>query len=186
MCIQYLHSVTQPSGFGYYKHNYRYLMPYDVTITWWEATYTYFQLNNKKLPIWPKMFSMWHELIPMRHTLAAIANYGIIKILLPDRESNPGLPHDRRRYSPLYYRGLHTNIFKRAGFVSRCACKSEVPLISPQNMKTIAFTHLRSWDPYHSILLLYSVHCHRMIVHHCLASSTQYHKSIEPQCCSHS
>ena len=24
---------------------------------------------------------------------------------LPDRESNPGLPRDRRRYSPLYYRG---------------------------------------------------------------------------------
>ena len=25
---------------------------------------------------------------------------------LPDRESNPGLPRDRRGYSPLYYRGL--------------------------------------------------------------------------------
>ena len=25
---------------------------------------------------------------------------------LPDRESNPGLPRDRRRYWPLYYRGL--------------------------------------------------------------------------------
>ena len=25
---------------------------------------------------------------------------------LPDRESNPGLPRDRRRYSPLYYRGI--------------------------------------------------------------------------------
>ena len=30
------------------------------------------------------------------------------KILLPDRESNPGLPRDRRRYSPLYYRGIHS------------------------------------------------------------------------------
>ena len=27
------------------------------------------------------------------------------KITLPDRESNPGLPRDRRRYLPLYYRG---------------------------------------------------------------------------------
>ncbi len=26
---------------------------------------------------------------------------------LPDRESNPGLPRDRRRYLPLYYRGPH-------------------------------------------------------------------------------
>ena len=26
--------------------------------------------------------------------------------ILPDRESNPGLPRDRRGYSPLYYRGL--------------------------------------------------------------------------------
>ena len=27
------------------------------------------------------------------------------KKLLPGGESNPGLPRDRRRYSPLYYRG---------------------------------------------------------------------------------
>ena len=27
------------------------------------------------------------------------------KDALPDRESNPGLPRDRRRYLPLYYRG---------------------------------------------------------------------------------
>ena len=27
--------------------------------------------------------------------------------VLPDRESNPGLPRDRRGYSPLYYRGLN-------------------------------------------------------------------------------
>ncbi len=46
-------------------------------------------------------------------------------------------------------------------------------------------TYVRSWDPYRSILLLYSVHCHRMIVHHCLASSTPCYRSIEPQCCSH-
>ena len=29
-----------------------------------------------------------------------------VKILLPDGELNPGLPRDRRGYSPLYYRGL--------------------------------------------------------------------------------
>ena len=28
---------------------------------------------------------------------------------LPGGESNPGLPRDRRGYSPLYYRGRHTN-----------------------------------------------------------------------------
>merc|ERR1711911_56639 len=30
---------------------------------------------------------------------------GLKKKLLPGGESNPGLPRDRRRYSPLYYRG---------------------------------------------------------------------------------
>ena len=29
-----------------------------------------------------------------------------MKSFLPDRESNPGLPRDRRRSSPLDYRGL--------------------------------------------------------------------------------
>ena len=29
-----------------------------------------------------------------------------VKSFLPDRESNPGLPRDRRRSSPLDYRGL--------------------------------------------------------------------------------
>ena len=28
------------------------------------------------------------------------------KLSLPDRESNPGLPRDRRRSSPLDYRGI--------------------------------------------------------------------------------
>ena len=27
-------------------------------------------------------------------------------MFLPDGESNPGLPRDRRGYSPLYYRGF--------------------------------------------------------------------------------
>ena len=31
------------------------------------------------------------------------------KVVLPDRESNPGLPRDRRRSSPLDYRGLMYN-----------------------------------------------------------------------------
>ena len=30
-----------------------------------------------------------------------------IKTILLGGESNPGLPRDRRRYSPLYYRGSH-------------------------------------------------------------------------------
>ena len=35
------------------------------------------------------------------------------KISLPDGESNPGLPRDRRGYLPLYYRGLtHAGGFK--------------------------------------------------------------------------
>ena len=30
--------------------------------------------------------------------------------VLPAGESNPGLPRDRRGYSPLYYRGLHSGV----------------------------------------------------------------------------
>ena len=33
--------------------------------------------------------------------------------VLPDRESNPGLPRDRRGYSPLYYRGSSEVDFAR-------------------------------------------------------------------------
>ena len=36
-------------------------------------------------------------------------------------ESNPGLPRDRRGYSPLYYRGCHVcihNISLRGGFIN--------------------------------------------------------------------
>ena len=36
-----------------------------------------------------------------------------IKMFLPDRESNPGLPRDRRRSSPLDYRGLCQNGHKQ-------------------------------------------------------------------------
>ena len=32
------------------------------------------------------------------------------KSVLPGGESNPGLPRDRRGYSPLYYRGLTQNL----------------------------------------------------------------------------
>ena len=42
--------------------------------------------------------------------LKIIGSYVVEKILrkisLPDGELNPGLPRDRRGYSPLYYRGL--------------------------------------------------------------------------------
>ena len=31
--------------------------------------------------------------------------------MLRDGESNPGLPRDRRGYSPLYYRGVYLNAY---------------------------------------------------------------------------
>ena len=40
------------------------------------------------------------------------------KNLLPDRESNPGLPRDRRGYSPLYYRGLSFTIREKNDIVT--------------------------------------------------------------------
>ena len=45
--------------------------------------------------------------------LSRLASYRKINLLrdkkcLPGGESNPGLPRDRRRYSPLYYRGQDT------------------------------------------------------------------------------
>ena len=36
----------------------------------------------------------------------------LLRKVLPDRESNPGLPRDRRGYSPLYYRGLALVAFR--------------------------------------------------------------------------
>lgn len=50
-------------------------------------------------PVWRKCAS-----VESGHTCFA-THVGRRKKLLPDRESNPGLPRDRRRYSPLYYRG---------------------------------------------------------------------------------
>ena len=46
---------------------------------------------------------------------------------LPDRESNPGLPRDRRGYSPLYYRGLSclckSSFFKSYFYKTKCRDK---------------------------------------------------------------
>ena len=39
--------------------------------------------------------------------------------VLPDRESNPGLPRDRRGYSPLYYRGSSEVDFAREMTIDR-------------------------------------------------------------------
>ena len=46
----------------------------------------------------------WFKLYEQITTMQNVQILSIEK-LLPDRESNPGLPRDRRRYSPLYYRG---------------------------------------------------------------------------------
>ena len=50
-------------------------------------------------------------------TLGILANMSELKkyfwpkkSFLPDRESNPGLPRDRRRSLPLDYRGLDSNL----------------------------------------------------------------------------
>ena len=47
------------------------------------------------------------------------------KSFLPDRESNPGLPRDRRRSSPLDYRGLDadTDAKKRPAEYFSCTIK---------------------------------------------------------------
>ncbi len=42
-----------------------------------------------------------------------LALYCTEKVCLPDGESNPGLPRDRRGYLPLYYRGLAVDEGKR-------------------------------------------------------------------------
>ena len=50
------------------------------------------------------------------------------KSFLPDRESNPGLPRDRRRSSPLDYRGLDNLVLQnlpsdnfKADFLMTCS-----------------------------------------------------------------
>ena len=42
----------------------------------------------------------------------------ITKLGLPDGELNPGLPRDRRGYSPLYYLGFLTDLINEREFVS--------------------------------------------------------------------
>ena len=50
----------------------------------------------------------------------------LLKTVLPGRESNPGLPRDRRGYSPLYYRGQTRMRNETSGRPS-----SVTPLLSP-------------------------------------------------------
>ena len=64
----------------------------------------------------------------------ALANYDLLKGL-PGGESNPGLPRDRRGYSPLYYRGCwHINPFIRDAlmntvFHQHCKTRKTEPVI---------------------------------------------------------
>ena len=56
----------------------------------------------------------------------------LMKISLPDGESNPGLPRDRRGYSPLYYRGL----------VNDAICVEVVPVeLKSEKWYFLAFVH---------------------------------------------
>ena len=41
------------------------------------------------------------------------------KKILPGRESNPGFPRDRRRYLPLYYRGLLATVCSKYCYIHR-------------------------------------------------------------------
>ena len=43
------------------------------------------------------------------------------KNFLPDRESNPGLPRDRRRSSPLDYRGIDTKVSEETEDKNGCS-----------------------------------------------------------------
>ena len=64
---------------------------------------------------WKREFKMYHIRSGICDEMKVIqgANPWQKKIgkrnVLPGRESNPGLPRDRRRYLPLYYRGLTVN-----------------------------------------------------------------------------
>ena len=46
------------------------------------------------------------QLALIRKAIRSLYGYQQLKSNLPDGESNPGLPRDRRGYLPLYYRGL--------------------------------------------------------------------------------
>ena len=64
---------------------------------------------------------------------------GLLSKVLPDRESNPGLPRDRRGYSPLYYRGL--NAIANRAEVIRQRQMSENPYF-------LAFFHIKEPELY--------------------------------------
>ena len=49
-----------------------------------------------------------------------------MKINLPGGESNPGLPRDRRGYSPLYYRGIRLSKVGIVSFIVLSAGKNAI------------------------------------------------------------
>ena len=69
--------------------------------------------KRRKICAWMKETQSWHMQsqlqvdLSWRIKLVVVLAYCAPEKMLPDRESNPGLPRDRRGYSPLYYRGLH-------------------------------------------------------------------------------
>ena len=63
-------------------------------------------------PIWSsrrrRHRSRWRLFISFHcHWFHLSLTWFLLKLVLPGGESNPGLPRDRRGYSPLYYRGLN-------------------------------------------------------------------------------
>ena len=56
---------------------------------------------------------------------------------LPERESNPGLPRDRRGYSPLYYRGLYAKVF--SGVLSDIQTRNSVRFLFYQFLSRVPF-----------------------------------------------
>ena len=57
-------------------------------------------------PVIPKHCQLWGWKKSRKKRFEQWAGMNKEKIYLPDRESNPGLPRDRRRSSPLDYRGI--------------------------------------------------------------------------------
>ena len=53
-----------------------------------------------------------------------LKNLKLIQNSLPGRELNPGLPRDRRGYSPLYYQGLGYNQLENLRFWSKMAAST--------------------------------------------------------------
>ena len=92
--------------------------------------------NTRKMK---STLAKWEELLSSIHHVRVAAEK---KFGLPGGESNPGLPRDRRGYSPLYYRGM--DVACTTGDANRDIHQVTAPARSSDNLSYNSFASHRT------------------------------------------